>query len=74
MPRPAIIRRGGMRRRRNDALVGSVLIAAATVGAGSFVANAVEEQPLVRPATLVSKDMLLTEADVAPLASKTTVK
>lgn len=66
-PRPSIIRRSGLRRRRNTAVVGSVLVAGLVLGAGAFVAVAAPEEPAPRPGELVSKKMLLTPEQLAPL-------
>jgi DNA-directed RNA polymerase specialized sigma24 family protein len=72
LPRPPIIRRNGLRRRRNHALAGSVLAVLVTIGAGALVApDAVTTAP-PKPGSLVSKRMLLTSEQVAPLAPKQT--
>jgi DNA-directed RNA polymerase specialized sigma24 family protein len=68
LPRPSIIRRGGIRRRRTHALVGSVLAVLVTIGAGALVAPDAAAPTSPRPAALVSKQMLLSGAQVAPLA------
>ncbi|MCZ4498012.1 MAG: hypothetical protein JWQ74_565 [Marmoricola sp.] len=68
LPRPPIIRRNGLRRRRNFAVVGSVLLAATTVLAGSFVAVSVPAAGPPSAKALVGKKMLLTDAQVAALA------
>jgi DNA-directed RNA polymerase specialized sigma24 family protein len=70
LPRPPVIRRNGLRRRRTHALVGSVLAVLVTIGAGALVApNAAGPAP-AKPASLVSKRMLLTNEQVTPLAPK----
>jgi DNA-directed RNA polymerase specialized sigma24 family protein len=70
LPRPPVIRRSGLRRRRTHALVGSALAVLVTIGAGALVApNAADTIPS-RPAALVSKRMLLTDQQAAPLAPK----
>ncbi|HET6166118.1 MAG TPA: hypothetical protein VFE07_04770 [Marmoricola sp.] len=73
LPRPPIIRRNGLRRRRNHAVVGSALAVALTIGAGALVVpdNAAQAHH-PKPATLVSKKMLLTGDQVAALAPKQT--
>jgi DNA-directed RNA polymerase specialized sigma24 family protein len=72
LPRPATIRRSGLRRRRNHAVIGSALAVLVTIGAGTLVLpeSATPEQP--RPSSLVSKKMLLSAAQVAPLAPRQT--
>lgn len=70
LPRPPIIRRSGLRRRRNHAIVGSVMVVAITVGAGAFVAVAAPEKPLPRAGELVSKRMLLTTDALGPVTTK----
>ncbi|MET3962887.1 DNA-directed RNA polymerase specialized sigma24 family protein [Marmoricola sp. OAE513] len=72
LPRPTIVRRNGLRRRRNFAVTGSIAIAAVMLGAGSFVAVGAPEgqgsaDPKIR--TLVSRSMLLTPEQIAPLSS-----
>ncbi|RNL65342.1 hypothetical protein EFK50_05125 [Nocardioides marmoriginsengisoli] len=71
LPRPSIVRRNGLRRRRNHAVVGSILLAATTVAAGAFVAVSAPAEAPPRQGALVSKKMLLTPAQVAPLSPKT---
>jgi DNA-directed RNA polymerase specialized sigma24 family protein len=68
LPRASIVRRNGLRRRRNHAIFGSLLLALVTVAAGSFVATSQPAAPKPRPGALVSKKLLLTPAQVAPLA------
>lgn len=70
LPRPPVIRRSGLRRRRTHALVGSVLAVLVTIGAGALVAPNAADAPPPKPAALVSKRMLLTAQQAAPLASK----
>ncbi|MGO4255732.1 hypothetical protein [Marmoricola sp. RAF53] len=70
LPRAPIVRRNGLRRRRNHAIVGSALIAFLTVGAGAFVAEGAPAKPAPRPAELVAKRMLLTPEQVAPLTPR----
>lgn len=72
LPRAPIIRRSGMRRRRNHALIGSAVAIGLTFGAGAFVAVAAPEKPAPKPGALVSKRMLLKDAQVAALAPKQT--
>ena len=73
LPRPPTIRRSGMRRRRNHAVIGSVLAVLVTVGAGALVLPESASKPAPRkPGALVSKKMLLTGAQVAPLAPRQT--
>jgi DNA-directed RNA polymerase specialized sigma24 family protein len=74
LPRPSIIRRNGMRRRRNHAVVGSLVIAAMTVAAGSFVAvGAPAAAPAKQPPPMKAEPgkaapTLLTAAQVANLS------
>jgi hypothetical protein len=68
LPRPSIIRRNGIRRRRTHALAGSALAVLVTIGAGALVAPYPSAPAPTRPASLVSKQMLLTGQQVAPLA------
>jgi DNA-directed RNA polymerase specialized sigma24 family protein len=70
LPRPPIIRRNGLRRRRNHAVVGSVLAVLVTIGAGALVMPDAADPAPPRPSTLVSKKMLLTPEQVAPLSPK----
>jgi hypothetical protein len=70
LPRPATIRRNGLRRRRNHAVIGSALAVLVTVGAGSLVLPQSASPARPRPATLVSKKMLLAAEQVTPLAPK----
>jgi hypothetical protein len=72
LPRPAIIRRNGLRRRRNHAIVGSALAVLVTIGAGALVAPNASTPAPPRPATLVSKRMMLSSEQVAPLAPSQT--
>jgi DNA-directed RNA polymerase specialized sigma24 family protein len=67
LPRPSIVRRNGLRRRRNFAAIGGALIAATTVLAGSFVVVGSPAAPAPAAVTLVSKRMLLTPQQLAPL-------
>lgn len=67
LPRPPIIRRNGLRRRRNHAAIGATLIAGATVLAGSFVLVGPPTAPAPAAVSLVSKRMLLTPEQLAPL-------
>jgi DNA-directed RNA polymerase specialized sigma24 family protein len=68
LPRPSIIRRSGVRRRRTHALAGSILAVLVTIGAGALVAPDAATPAPMRPASLVSKQMLLTGEQAAPLA------
>ncbi|MBW8749879.1 MAG: hypothetical protein JF565_00435 [Propionibacteriales bacterium] len=70
LPRPATIRRNGLRRRRNHAVIGSAVAVLITVGAGSLVLPQSASPARPRPATLVSKKMLLAAEQVVPLAPK----
>jgi DNA-directed RNA polymerase specialized sigma24 family protein len=70
LPRPAVIRRSGLRRRRNHAVIGSALAVLVTIGAGALVLPQGVSQPRPKPATLVTKKMLLSADQVAPLAPK----
>ncbi len=70
LPRPTIVRRSGLRRRRNHALVGSLGAAAITVAAGAFVAIETPAAAPPSPVVLLSPQMLLTEAQIAPLSAK----
>jgi hypothetical protein len=72
LPRPQIIRRNGLRRRRNHALVGSALAVLVTIGAGALVMTDAATTPRPKPGSLVSKKMLLTSEQVAPLAPSQT--
>lgn len=72
LPRPTIVRRNGLRRRRNFAIVGSVVIAAVLLGAGSFVAVDANDTPLARPKTRdlikTTRAALLAEDQIGALA------
>lgn len=72
LPRPTIVRRNGLRRRRNFAITGSVAIAAVLLSAGSFVAVGSSEDPVSRPQARdlikTTRAELLTEEQVASLA------
>lgn len=70
LPRAPIVRRNGLRRRRNHAVIGSALIAFLTLGAGAFVAVGAPAAPAPRPAELVGKRLLLTPVQVAALTPK----
>lgn len=75
LPRPPIIRRNGLRRRRNHAVVGSALAVAVTIGAGALVVPDRATSTHPDPATTASvvgevKSMLLSPAQAAPLAPK----
>ena len=72
LPRPPIIRRNGVRRRRKHAAIGAALIAAATVLAGSFVVVGSPAAPAPAAVSLVSKEMLLTPPQLAALTPKQT--
>jgi DNA-directed RNA polymerase specialized sigma24 family protein len=72
LPRPTIIRRNGLRRRRNFAVVGSLVIAGITVGAGAFVAITPAAAPLPRASSLVTRAMLLSPTQIAALAPQQT--
>ena len=67
LPRPSIVRRNGVRRRRNFATIGAVLIAGTTVLAGSFVLVSAPAAPAPKADTLVSEQMLLTAKQLAAL-------
>ena len=69
-PRPATVRRNGLRRRRNHAVIGSAAAVLVTIGAGALVLPQSASPARPRPATLVSKKMLLSSEQVAPLAGK----
>ncbi len=70
LPRPTIVRRSGLRRRRNHALIGSLGALAITVAAGAFVT--VETPPAAPrgPVPLVGSQMLLTQTQIDGLATK----
>ncbi len=70
LPRPTVVRRHGLRRRRNHAIVGSLGAAALTVAAGAFVAVGTPAATPINPADLVSPQMLLTQAQIDRLSSK----
>ena len=70
LPRPATVRRNGLRRRRNHAVIGSAAAVLVTIGAGALVLPQSASPARPRPATLVSKKMLLSSEQVAPLAGK----
>jgi len=75
LPRPQTVRRSGLRRRRNHAVVGSALAVLVTVGAGALVLprpgeTSADTQAAARPGALVSKKMLLTGDQVTGLAPK----
>jgi hypothetical protein len=70
LPRPPIIRRNGLRRRRNHAVVGSALAVLVTIGAGALVMPDTGAPAPLRPSALVAKKMLLTPEQVAPLSPK----
>jgi len=70
LPRPTIVRRSGLRRRRNHAVIGSLGAAAITVGAGAFVAVETPAAAPPNPTALVNPKMLLTPTQIAPLTSK----
>lgn len=70
LPRAPIIRRSGMRRRRNHALTGSAVAIGLTFGAGAFVAVGAPEKPAPKATALVARTMLLQDAQVTPLAPK----
>jgi hypothetical protein len=67
LPRPPIIRRNGLRRRRTHAVIGAVAAVLVTIGAGVLVVPTSEPAP-PKPGSLVSKRMLLTSEQIAPLA------
>ncbi|MFL6023869.1 MAG: hypothetical protein ACJ72O_11065, partial [Marmoricola sp.] len=67
LPRASIVRRNGVRRRRNFAAIGAVLIAATTILAGSFVLVSAPAAPAPKAGTLVGQRMLLTAEQLAPL-------
>lgn len=57
LPRASIIRRNGMRRRRNHSVVGSIVVAAALVVAGAFVAVGSPAAPSPKaPSAMKAKD------------------
>ena len=68
LPRPQIVRRNGLRRRRNHAVVGSVLAVLVTIGAGALVMPEAGPSAAPKPGSLVSKKMLLEADQVPPLA------
>src|SRR3954463_2091669 len=72
LPRPQTVRRSGLRRRRNHAVVGSVLAVLVTVGAGALVlpASSGSTRPAPKPGALVSKRMLLAGDQVSGLAPR----
>ncbi|RNL78542.1 hypothetical protein [Nocardioides marmorisolisilvae] len=70
LPRASIVRRNGVRRRRNFAAIGAVLIAATTIVAGSFVLVTAPAAPAPKADTLVNTQMLLTAEQLAPLTPK----
>jgi hypothetical protein len=70
LPRPAIVRRNGLRRRRNHAVVGSALAVLVTIGAGALVAPDTPAPAPPRPGALVSKRMMLSGEQIAPLAPR----
>jgi hypothetical protein len=67
LPRPPIIRRNGLRRRRRHAVIGTVGAVLVTIGAGALVVPS-SDPPPPRAAALVSKKMLLSGQQAAPLA------
>lgn len=73
LPRPTIVRRNGLRRRRNFAIAGSVAIGVVMVSTGSFVAVGSPEDTVSRSqsAKLIktTRSQLLTEAQIASLAA-----
>src|SRR4051794_6739432 len=70
LPRPAIIRRSGLRRRRNHAVLGAALAVLVTIGAGALVLPQGTSRAAPKPSALVSKKLLLSPEQVAPLAPK----
>lgn len=76
LPRPTIVRRNGLRRRRNFAVTGSVLISGLMIVAGSFVvttpAQKADAAAQRQSAQLVSatKKQLLATGQITPLAPK----
>ncbi|MFL6156172.1 MAG: hypothetical protein ACJ72D_08780 [Marmoricola sp.] len=70
LPRPSIVRRNGVRRRRNFAAIGAALIAATTVLAGSFVLVSAPAAPAPKADTLVDAQMLLTADQLSTLTPK----
>jgi DNA-directed RNA polymerase specialized sigma24 family protein len=70
LPRPPVIRRSGLRRRRNHAVIGSALAVLVTLGAGALVVPEPDTPPPAKPAALVGKRMLLTSEQVAPMAAR----
>jgi hypothetical protein len=72
LPRPATVRRNGLRRRRNHAIVGSALAVLVTIGAGALVAPDAQAPAPPRPGALVSKRMMLSSEQIAPLAPRQT--
>jgi DNA-directed RNA polymerase specialized sigma24 family protein len=70
LPRPATIRRSGLRRRRNHAVLGSALAVLVTIGAGALVLPQSANPARPKPGALVSKKMLLSPEQAAPLAPK----
>ncbi|WP_310964508.1 SigE family RNA polymerase sigma factor [Nocardioides terrisoli] len=73
LPRVTVIRRSGQRRRRLHAATGSVLALAVTVGAGWFVSAGGHGTETVQAQTHpVTRAMLLSPGQVAPIAPKQT--
>src|SRR3954447_24632689 len=71
LPRPQTVRRNGLRRRRNHAVVGSLVAVLVTVGVGALVLPASSgTRPAPKPGALVSKRMLLADDQVTGLAPK----
>jgi DNA-directed RNA polymerase specialized sigma24 family protein len=70
LPRPPVIRRNGLRRRRNPAVVGSLLAVLVTIGSGALVMSDAADPGPLRQSALVSKKMLLGPEQVAPLSPK----
>lgn len=68
LPRPAAIRRSGLRRRRHHAVLGSIGTVVVALVAGIFVL-APGSAGTEAPEPLITKRMLLTPADAAPLAA-----
>ncbi len=70
LPRPAVVRRQGLRRRRNHAVIGSVAATVIVVAAGAFVAVDTPDATSANSADLVRPQMLLTKAQIGGLSAK----
>lgn len=70
LPRPASVRRSGLRRRRNHAAIGSVAAVAIILTAGAFVAVEAPDAPPPKVPALLNTKMLLTQPQITRLSSK----